>query len=105
MMLGLLRLAVGLFAAGILSLTITSAWAFSQETVSPGGGGNYNFGDPDDHLTNPGNQNSGQSVQPFGSNGPTMQFGVQQGPSTTFGRGSGFTSTPDPYYRPLTNGN
>jgi len=75
-MLGLPRLAVGLFAAGILSLTISSAWAFSQETVVPGGGGNFNFGDPDAHLTNPDNQSSGQSVQPFGSNGPTMQFGV-----------------------------
>jgi len=104
-MLGLLRLAVGMFAAGILSLTVTSAWAFSQETVSPGGDGNYNFGDPDKSLTDPDNNNSSQGARPFGSNGPTVQFGVQQGPSTTFGRGSGYTSTPDPYFRPLTNGN
>jgi hypothetical protein len=101
-----LRLAVCLFAAGILSLTVASAWAFSQETVSPGDGGNYNFGDPDKQLTDPDNSNSGQGTRPFGSNGPTVQFGVQQGPLTTFGRGNGYnTSTPDPYYRSLTNGN
>jgi hypothetical protein len=34
-----------------------------------------------------------------------VQFGVQQGPLTTFGRGNGYNATPDPYYRPLTNGN
>src|SRR5215472_7063173 len=43
-----LRLAVGLFVAGILALTTVCAWAFSQQTVSPNGG-NYDFGDPDKH--------------------------------------------------------
>lgn len=101
-----LRLAVGLVAAGILSLTVASAWAFSQQTVSPSDGGNYSFGDPDKQLTDPDNNNSGQGTRPFGSNGPTVQFGVQQGPLTTFGRGNGYNTTaPDPYYRPLTNGN
>jgi len=101
-----LRLAVGLFAAGILSLTVASAWAFSQQTVSPADGGNYNFGDPDKQLTDPDNNNSGQGTRPFGSNGPVVQFGVQQGAVTTFGRTNGYnTSTPDPYYRSLTNGN
>jgi hypothetical protein len=101
-----LRLAVGLCAAGILALTVASAWAFSQETVSPGGGGNYNFGDPDKQVADPDNNNSGQGARPFGSNGPTVQFGVQQGPVTTFGRSNGYnTSTPDPYYRSLLNGN
>jgi hypothetical protein len=99
-----LRLAVGLFVAGILWLTVASAWAFSQETVSPGGGGNYTFTDPDNHLTDPVNHNSGQSARPFGSNGPVVQFGVQQGPLTPFGR-SNNTSTPDPYYQPLHFGN
>ena len=96
---------VGLFAAGILSLTVASAWAFSQEIVSPsGGGGNYNFGDPDKRLADPDNSNSGQGTRPFGSNGPVVQFGVQQNPSTVFGRSNGYNSTPDPYFRPL-NGN
>jgi hypothetical protein len=99
-----LRLAVGLFAAGILSLSVASAWAFSQQIVSPDGG-NYTFTDPDKQLTDPDNHSSGQSARPFGSNGLSVQFGVQQGPLTTFGRGNGYNSTPDPYYRPLTNGN
>jgi len=94
-----LRLTVGLFAAGILSLTVGSAWAFSQEMVLPGSGGSSTFSDPDNH-------NSGQSARPFGSNGPSVQFGVQQGPLTPYGRSNGYnTTTPDPYYRPLYNGN
>ena len=97
-------LAVVLFAAGILSLTICSAWAFTRENVSPTDGGNYSFDDPNNRLTDPNNHNSGQSTKPFGSNGPIVQFGIQQGPLTPFGRGNGYNSTPDPYFRPL-NGN
>jgi hypothetical protein len=97
-------LAISLFAAGLVSLTVTSAWAFSQENIVPGGG-NYTFTDPDKQPADPGNHNSGQSVQPFGSNGPTVQFGVQQGPLTTFGRGNGYNTAPDPYYGSLRNGN
>jgi hypothetical protein len=33
-----------------------------------------------------------------------VQFGVQQGPLTTFGQGNRY-NTPDPYFRSLTNGN
>jgi len=102
----MLRLMHALFAAGIILLTVPSAWAFSQQTVSPGDGGNYNFGDPDKQIADPGDQNSGQGTRPFGSNGPTLQFGVQQGSGVTFGRGNGYnTSTPDPYFRNLNNGN
>jgi hypothetical protein len=101
-----LRLTVGLLAAGILSLTVGSAWAFSQEMVMPGSGGSSTFSDPDNQLTDPDNHNSGQSARPFGSNGPTVQFGVQQSPLTPYGRSNGYnTTTPDPYYRPLYNGN
>jgi hypothetical protein len=102
----MLRLTHALFAAGILSLTIPSAWAFSQQTVSPSDGGDYNFGDPDKQTADPDNNNSGQGTRPFGSNGPTLQFGVQQGSGTAFGRSNGYnTSTPDPYFRSLSNGN
>ena len=95
---------LGLFAAGILSLTVSSAWAFSQQIVSPDGG-NYQFTDPDQKIT-PDTNNSSQGARPFGSSGPTVQFGVQQGPLTTFGRSNGYNnSTPDPYFRPLYNGN
>jgi len=104
MILRMMQFAVGVVAAGILALTVTSAWAFSQQTVSPGDGGNYNFGDPDKQVADPDNQNSGQGTRPFGSNGPTLQFGVQQNSSTIFGRSNGYNTTPDPYFRPL-NGN
>jgi hypothetical protein len=98
-----LRLAVGLFAAGIISLTAASAWAFSQTMVSPGGGYST-LTDPDNKTSDPDNHNSAQGVRPLGSSGPTLQFGVQQGPWSSFGSGSGHGPTPDPYFRPL-NGN
>jgi hypothetical protein len=87
----------------MLSLTAASAWAFSRETVLPDGG-NYTFGDPDKQVTTPDNRNLGQGTRPFGSNGPVVQFGVQQGPQTTFGQGNRY-DTPDPYFRSLRNGN
>ena len=95
------RLTFGLFAAGVLLLTSASAWAFSQQSVGPGGDGNSTFTDPDEQLT--GSEqltDSVKSVRPFDSNGPAMQFGVQQQ-----GTLIPFTSAPDPYYRPLRNGN
>src|SRR5215472_8720511 len=79
---GMMRL--GLFAVGVLSLTVTSAWAFSQQIVSPDGG-NYSFGDQDKQPTTSDNQNSSQGARPFGSN-PVVQFGVQQGPVSSFGQ-------------------
>ena len=100
------RLAVGLFTTGILALTVVSAWAFTRENVSPGDGGNYSFTDPNSKLTDPDNRNSGQSARPFGSNGPVVQFGVQQGPLTAFGRRNGYDrSLPDLFYRPVLDGN
>ncbi len=99
------RLAAGLIAAGILSLSVGSAWAFTQETVSPDGG-NYSFADPNSKLTDPDNHNSGQGAQPF-SNGPVVQLGIQQGgPFSPLSRSNGYDrSLPDPYYRSLLNGN
>ena len=100
-------LGAGLFAVGILSLSVGSAWGFTRETVSPDGG-NYSFGDPDNHLTDPANHNSSsQGARPFGSNGPVVQFGIQQGgPFSPLSRSNGYDRTlPDPYYRPLHNGN
>ena len=98
------RLAFSLFAAGFLLSTVASAWAFSQQTVSPDGG-NYSFGDPDKLPTTSNKNSSSQGAQPFGSNGLSVQFGVQQGPLTTFGRGNGYNdSAPDPYYQTLRPG-
>ncbi len=95
---------VALIAAAAVSLSAASAWAFSQQNQQTGVTGNSNFADPDDQFTN-----AGQGAHLFGPNGPTVQFGVQQGPVSPFG---GFQdndhyngSPPDPYYRPLGNGN
>jgi hypothetical protein len=91
--------AAGLFAASMLSLSAGCAWAFSRETVSPDGG-NYSFGDPDKQITSSDSSDSGKGTRPFGSSGPTVQFGVQQGSVTTFGQGNRY-NTPDPYFGSL----
>jgi hypothetical protein len=91
--------AVGLFAAGMLSATTAPASAFSRETVLPDGG-NYSFGDPDKQGSSADKGNPGQSSRPFGSDGPTVQFGVQQGTMTTFGQSNRYKA-PDPYFGSL----
>jgi hypothetical protein len=95
---------LALFAVAAVSLTAASAWAFTQENLSTTGVGSSTFADPDNPV-----RNFGRGAQPFGPNGPVVQFGAQQGPLTPFGRfqGSGFNNAPppDPYSRPLGNGN
>ena len=83
--------------------TVATARAFSQQSAGPGGEGNSSFTDPDEQTTS----NFLQSVRPFGSNGPQMQFGVQQqGTLIPFGGGNRYNnSAPDPYYQTLRNGN
>ena len=75
--------AAPLIVAALVPVTTASAWAFSQETVQPGGNSNSTFGDPNDRFT------TGNGAHPFGSNGPVVQFGVQQGPGAPFGRFQG----------------
>jgi hypothetical protein len=96
------KLTLALFAAGMVSLSAAAAWAFTRENVLPDGG-NYSFDDPDKRPANSDNHNTSPGSRPFGSNGPVVQFGVQQGPVSTFGQSNRYT-TPDPYFRPL-NGN
>ena len=94
---------LALFAVIAVSLTAVSARAFTQENLSVGGS-NSAFADPDDQV-----KNFGHGAQPFGPNGPVVQFGAHQGTLTPFGRfqGSGFNNAPapDPYSRPPGNGN
>ena len=45
-----------------------------MENLSANPDGNSRFADPDDQV-----KNFGQSAQPFGENGPTVQFGAGQG--------------------------
>ena len=96
--------AIVLISAAAVALPGASAWAFSQQNQQTGGTDSSKFADPDDQFTN-----GGQGAHLFGANGPTLQFGVHQGPVSPFG---GFQdndhyngSPPDPYYRPLGNGN
>jgi hypothetical protein len=91
--------AAGLIAASIVSLTGVSASAFTRENVSPDGG-NYSFGDPDKQPTTSNDNTSSQGTRPFGSTGPTVQFGVQQGPVSNFGQSNRYTP-PDPYFGAL----
>jgi Family of unknown function (DUF5681) len=60
------------------------------------------FAEPDGPANN-----FGRGAQPFGPGGPMVQFGARQGQLTPFSRspGSGYNSTPpEPYARPLGNG-
>ena len=100
-----LRFAAGALIAGAaVSLFAASASAFNQENLQSGGTGNSAaIADPDDQFTN-----SGQGVHPFGANGPTLQFGIQQHTGTPFGSFQGNDrdgSPPDPYFHPPGNGN
>ena len=73
--------AAALVAAAAVSLTAPPASAFTQENIRPDANGNYTFTEPNNQTTN-----SNQGARPFGSNGPTVQFGIQQGPVSPFGR-------------------
>src|SRR5579872_294997 len=79
MMLGLTRLrgaAATVFAAALIvaaaSLAASSAHAFTMENLSTGGN-STRFADPDERV-----KNFSQDSQPFGQNGPTVQFGGGQ---------------------------
>jgi len=73
-----------------------AARAFTMENLSVNPVGNSRFADPDDQV-----KNFGQSAQPFGENGPSVQFGAGQAPIGGFGsRPFGFQTgptPPDPY--------
>jgi len=89
-----------LFAWAAVSLTTAAARAFSQENLNINGVGNSRFADPDSQGSN-----LGRGAQPFGPNGPSVQFGAHQGGLTPFGRsqGSGSNAPPPDYSKPLGN--
>jgi hypothetical protein len=68
-------------AIAVVSLTGASARAFTMETLSTGGN-STRFADPDERV-----KNFGQGSQPFGQNGPIVQFGGggQSPPYRSFG--------------------
>jgi hypothetical protein len=88
-------------SAGLAIWLATSpAWAFSQENLR-GGADNSAFSDQDNQA-----KNFGSGAHLFGPNGPVVQFGAQRGPLTPFGRfqGNNNNPPPEPYVRPLGNG-
>ena len=95
--------AVPLIAGTIVVLTTASVWAFSQQTLGPGGNYNFNYGDPDDKAK------LGDSTNKSDSNSPQFRFNIERGQSEPFGfhsfGGSSNEKAPDYYSRPLGNGN
>lgn len=98
------------FAAALAIAAVTlsgpAARAFTQENLNVSGDGSSRFADPDDQV-----KNFGQGARPFGQNGPVVQFGAGAGSGspTPFNRFNNFNSInsgppPDPYARPLGNG-
>jgi hypothetical protein len=61
-------------AFAVIAWTATSARAFTMENLSTNGGNTTRFADPDERV-----KNFGQGSQPFGPNGPTVQFGAGAG--------------------------
>ncbi len=101
-----LHFAAAALAMAVVSLTGLSARAFTMENLSVDP--SSRFADPDNQVKNFGASTPG--MQPFGQNGPIVQFGARQGPIGAMGplghfQGNGFNNPPpDPYSRPLGNG-
>ena len=97
---GLRLVTLGLSAGLAVWLSATPAGAFSQENLQSGAA-NSAFADPDNQA-----KNFGSGAHLFGPNGPVVQFGAHNGPLTPFGRFQGYNNNPppEPYARPLGNG-
>jgi hypothetical protein len=79
--------AIVTIAGATIVSTTASGWAFTQQTVMPGGNGNYDFNytDPNHPAT------TGQSALPSDSTGSGFHFTVEPSPTSPFS-GSGFQS-------------
>jgi hypothetical protein len=96
------RVAVLFVAGAIVTLATTSVWAWTQETVTPNGNYNFNYGPLNDK------NKSGDSANKSDPNSPGFHFGVQQGDSAGFHNFGGFSgnrnATPSqPYFRTFGN--
>jgi hypothetical protein len=92
--------AVPLISAATIVLATTSAWAFSQQTVSPNGNYNFNYSDPDNKAK------LGESTNKSDSNSPGFHFSIERGQQTgPFGLHSFGDSDKAPdFYTPHGNG-
>jgi hypothetical protein len=87
--------AVPFIAGAMLALTPTSVWAWTQQTLTPNGNYNFDYGPLDNDKNK-----SGDSTNKSDPNSPGFHFSIQQGQSggfRSFGGGSN-ARTPDPYY-------
>ena len=91
--------AVPFFAGAIIALTTAPVWAFSQQTITPNGNYDFNYGSLDDKSK------SGGSTNKSDPNSPGFHFDVQQGPSGelhSFG-GASNARPSEPYFRTFGN--
>jgi hypothetical protein len=91
--------AVPFIAGAIIALTTTSVWAWTQQTVTPNGNYDFNYGPLD------GKGKSGDSTNKSDPNSPGFHFGIRQdqsGPFHSFG-GNSYAPPPEPYFRTFGN--
>jgi hypothetical protein len=84
-----------IWAVAGVSLTGPSANAFTMETLSTNGGNTTRFADPNERS-----RSSGQGMQLFGQDGPTVQLNGGQAPYRPFAPRSGYAPL-----APATGGN
>jgi hypothetical protein len=85
----------------MVTLTATSVWAFSQQTLLPNGNYDFNYGSLDDK------DKSDKSTNKFDPHSPGFHFSIehgQTGPSGFRSFGSDSNAAPPDYSRPLGNG-
>lgn len=90
--------AVPFIAGTIIALSTELVWAFTQQTVTPNGNYNFNYGPSDD-------KNKFDSTNKSDPNSPGFHFGVQHGELGGFRSfGSDRNAPPSqPYFRTFGN--
>jgi hypothetical protein len=101
-MLRRLWLVVASFIAGVtIALTTTSVWAWTQQTVTPNGNYDFNYGPLDDK--NKSDESTNKSDPNANSPGFHFSFGQgQSGELHSFGGGNN-ARIPDPYFHTFGN--
>lgn len=91
--------AVPIVAGVMIAPTTDSAWAFSQQTLTPNGNYDFNYGPLDEKSK------SGDSTNKSDANSPGFHLNVQHGESEGFHSFGGDRNArpPDPYFRTFGN--
>ncbi len=93
--------AAPLIAGGIIVFTSVAASAFSQQTLTPNGNYNFNYGPLDDKTKR------NESADKSDPNSPSFHFSIQRGQMGPFGFHSfqdNSKAEPPDFSRPLGNG-